>query len=48
MADVNPSKLIMRLLQELAEGEAVARGNRASAMEALDLVQKCLILIWTL
>jgi len=34
MADVNPSKLIMRLLQELAEGEAVARGNRASAMEA--------------
>lgn len=36
MADVNPSKLIMRLLQEMAEGEAVARGNRASAMEALD------------
>jgi phage-related baseplate assembly protein len=33
---VKESQLIMRLLQELAEGEAVARGNRASAMEALD------------
>ena len=31
---VKESQMILKLLQEMAEGEAVERGNRAAAMEA--------------
>ena len=31
---VKESQMILKLLQEMAEGEAVARGNRVAAMEA--------------